>query len=110
LRKLFVAAVAALPLLFAAGTAQADETLDKLVASCKAAGSEDPATCECQAKALVANADPRFITAMLAMEAGKSEEEALKEAGITKEEFDKLATEATTKAQPEMEKCKTATP
>lgn len=106
MRKLFIAAAAALPLFFAT-TAHADETVDKLVASCKAAG-EPAETCECQAKALVANADAKFIAVMLAQEAGKTKEEALKEAGLTEEEYAKLEEEAMTKAMPEMEKCKKA--
>ena len=102
--KFLAAAVTMLPLVFTAGVAQADEKLDKLVELCKA-GGEKPESCECQAKAIIDNADPRVVTVLIAVQSGKSEEEALKEAGLTQEEFAKLMTEADPKITPALEAC-----
>lgn len=103
--KFLAAAVTVLPLVFTAGVAQADATLDKLVEMCKK-NDDKPDTCECQAKAIVDNADPRVVTVLLAIDAGKTEEEALKEGGLTQEEFGKLMAEADPKITPALEACK----
>lgn len=109
-----VAAAAVLPILFAA-PALADEQHDKLLAMCSE-GEPDPSSCECQVTAMEANVDAKVIKVIIAMqEATKAEppvdpakanEDALKDAGLTQDEFNKLMEEGMTKSQGPMDACK----
>ena len=113
MRSLILSAAFA-ALAFGAAPALADDAAD-LIAICKA---EDPApeTCECQVKVIVENADARLIKAMIGMmkasradtpeNAEKAIANALAEAGLTQEEFDRLSQEADAQIGDKMDACK----
>lgn len=103
----------ALPFAFAAPAA-AEDASTALTRMCVASG-ESQAACECQVAAIIANVDPRAVQVLVASEAAQSAatpeeakkivDDALKAAGITEAEFQKLMEEGSAKAQPAMEAC-----
>lgn len=99
-----IAAATSLALVLGAGAARADEALEKLSQMCKDAG-EKPETCDCQAKAVIDNVDAKVVQVLILQHEGKSEEEAVKEAGLTIDEYRKLQEAATPKLTEAMAAC-----
>lgn len=108
-----LAVAAALPFMFA-GAASADDATAVLTQMCVESG-ESQAACDCQVAAIIANVDPRAVKVLVAYDkaekAGTPEEKkaiidaALKDAGITEEEFQTLMAEGSAKAEPAMSAC-----
>lgn len=112
----FLNAAAAIALVVMTTCACADETSDKLVAMCKSNAQEK--NCECQVKVLIDNADPKLVSFLLAMAEGSAKakspedkmnvmKDALKAAGLTMDEYEKLQAEAQIKGKDAMAACKT---
>lgn len=115
MRLIAKVAIATVLPLFLAAPALAGENTDKLLEMCKA-DEPNPATCECQVKALEENVDAKVLKAMIAMqeasktattpeETEKAAAAALAEAGMTMEEFEKAMAASMEKVGPAMEAC-----